>query len=370
LPEAQLHGHADQLEAVEAIKRFAESAKAHLLREERRLAYVAVTRARRELICTGYRWDDTQKPRDVSAFLAAVHEVCESGRGEVDCWTELPPDGTPNPMHALGPTTATWPLDPLAVRRPAVEAAAALVETMAAELETLDGAQALTTSTDEWSRDVEVLLSERSARSQRARLDVELPSQLSVSQLVTLRRDPDELARQLRRPLPAAPAPLARRGTAFHLWLEQRFSAPRLLDLDEVPGSADADAAPDADLHELQRSFLATSWADRDPVEVEVPFELVIDDVVVRGRMDAVFRDSDGGFTVVDWKTGRRPAGADAGAAAVQLAAYRLAWADLTGTDLGHVRAVFCYLRDGETVAPSDLLDRDGLVELLRSVPA
>jgi DNA helicase-2/ATP-dependent DNA helicase PcrA len=369
LPVAHLDGHVDQMEAVEAIKRFAESAKAHLLREERRLAYVAVTRARGTLICTGYRWDDTQKPRDVSEFLTAVHEVCEAGRGEVDCWTELPPDGTPNPMHELGPASASWPLDPLAVRRPAVEAAAALVESMAAELETLDGALALTTATDEWTRDVEVLLSERAARTQRARLDVELPRQLSVSQLVTLRRDPDELARQLRRPLPAAPAPLARRGTAFHLWLEQRFSSPRLLDLDEVPGSGDADVAPDADLHQLQQAFLKTSWADRDPVEVEVPFELVIDDIVVRGRMDAVFRDSDGGFTVVDWKTGRRPAGADAGAAAIQLAAYRLAWADLTNTDLSGVRAVFCYLRDGETVAPSDLLDRDGLVELLRSVP-
>ncbi|HWF42515.1 MAG TPA: PD-(D/E)XK nuclease family protein, partial [Acidothermaceae bacterium] len=292
------------------------------------------------------------------------------GRGEIDCWTELPPDGTPNPMHELGPDTADWPLDPLAARRPAVEAAAELVELMAVELGTLDGAIALTTVPDEWSRDVEVLLSERAARTRRARLDVELPRQLSVSQLVTLRRDPDELARQLRRPLPAAPAPLARRGTAFHLWLEQRFSSPRLLDLDEVPGSADADAAPDADLHQLQQAFLTTSWADRDPVEVEVPFELVIDDIVVRGRMDAVFRDTDGGFTVVDWKTGRRPAGADARAAAIQLAAYRLAWADLTRTDLADVRAVFCYLRDGETVAPSDLLDREGLVELLRSIPA
>jgi DNA helicase-2/ATP-dependent DNA helicase PcrA len=101
-----------------------------------------------------------------------------------------------------------------------------------------------------------------------------------------------------------------------------------------------------------------------------VPFELVIDGVVVRGRMDAVFRDRSGGFTVVDWKTGRRPTGADARAAAVQLAAYRLAWADLTGTDVEDVRAVFYYLREGENVAPADLLDREGLVALLRSVSA
>ena len=101
-----------------------------------------------------------------------------------------------------------------------------------------------------------------------------------------------------------------------------------------------------------------------------MPFELVVDDIVVRGRMDAVFRDEDGGFTVVDWKTGRRPSGTEATAAAVQLAAYRLAWADLTGTDLAQVRAVFCYLRDGTTIAPAELLDRAGLVDLLRSVAA
>jgi DNA helicase-2/ATP-dependent DNA helicase PcrA len=364
LPAAELDGHPDQLAAVTAIGRFSDDAKEHLQREERRLAYVAVTRAREFLFCTGYRWDNTQKPRDASVFLEAVHDVCAGGIGDVDCWEELPEDGAANPLLALGPTRAPWPLDPIADRRPALEGAVALVESMATGAVSPEVAAAM----QEWDRDVDVLLSERAVRAERARLDVQLPQQLSVSQLVTLRRDPDELARQLRRPLPAAPAPLARRGTAFHLWLEQRFSSPRLLDIDEVPGSGDEDVAPDSELEALQQAFLATSWADRDPVEVEVPFELVVDDIVVRGRMDAVFRDPDGGFTVVDWKTGRRPTGADARAAAVQLAAYRLAWADLNGASLDDVRAVFCYLRDGETVAPSDLLDRDGLVALLRSV--
>jgi DNA helicase-2/ATP-dependent DNA helicase PcrA len=364
LPTAELDGHVDQLEAVTAIARFSDAAKDHLHREERRLAYVAVTRAREFLLCTGYRWDQTQKPRDSSLFLDAVHDVCVGGVGEVDCWTELPEDGAPNPQLALGPASAPWPVDPIAGRRAGLEAAVELVESMKTATPSSEVAAAM----QEWDRDVDVLLSERAARSQRARLDVELPQQLSVSQLVTLRRDRDELARQLRRPLPAAPAPLARRGTAFHLWLEQRFSSPRLLDIDEVPGSGDEDVAPDSELQALQQAFLATSWADRDPVEVEVPFELVVDDIVVRGRMDAVFRDEDGGFTVVDWKTGRRPTGADARAAAVQLAAYRLAWADLARVQLNAVRAVFCYLRDGATVAPTELLDRGGLVELLRSV--
>ena len=36
--------------------------------------------------------------------------------------------------------------------------------------------------------------------------------------------------------MPAAPAPQARRGTAFHAWLEERFGAAKLVDLDELPG--------------------------------------------------------------------------------------------------------------------------------------
>jgi DNA helicase-2/ATP-dependent DNA helicase PcrA len=88
--------------------------------------------------------------------------------------------------------------------------------------------------------------------------------------------------------------------------------------------------------------------------------------------MDAVFRYGDGGavrWDVVDWKTGRRPSGEDAEAAAVQLAAYRLAWAELQGVPLESVGAAFHYVRSGETVRPVDLLDGDGLVKLVGSVP-
>ena len=370
LPIARLDTATDQADAVAAIEQFKADVETHLLSEERRLAYVAVTRARGLLLCTGYRYDETKKSRDTSDFLAAVAQACEAGAGVVECWIDKPGDAEPNPVLAAGKARSPWPYDPLGERRAALEAAASLVAEMAdAGREELDDAVAL--AMREWDRDVEVLLTERAAREHKARLDVALPKQLSVSQLVTLRRDPAELALQLRRPMPMPPAPLARRGTAFHAWLEQRFSSLRLVDIDELPGSADTEAAPDAEFLALQQAFLASHWAGRDPVEVEVPFELVVGDTIVRGRMDAVFADPDGGFTVVDWKTGRRPAGADAQAAAVQLAAYRLAWADLHATELDRVRAVFCYLRDGGAAgdhAPSDLLDRDALLSLLRSV--
>jgi DNA helicase-2/ATP-dependent DNA helicase PcrA len=102
-------------------------------------------------------------------------------------------------------------------------------------------------------------------------------------------------------------------------------------------------------------------------VEVEVPFETIIGGVGVRGRMDAVFADPGGGFTVVDWKTG--PVPADLRAASVQLAAYRLAWAELAGVAPERVRAAFHHVRSDTTLAPVDLLDADGLRALLASVP-
>jgi DNA helicase-2/ATP-dependent DNA helicase PcrA len=104
---------------------------------------------------------------------------------------------------------------------------------------------------------------------------------------------------------------------------------------------------------------------------VEVPFETMIGDRLVRGRIDAVFADSpDGGFDVVDWKTGRPPqSGDEQRAVAVQLAAYRLAWAGLTGVDVSEVRAAFYYVRQDVTVRPADLLDHDGLRALIEDVP-
>ena len=86
--------------------------------------------------------------------------------------------------------------------------------------------------------------------------------------------------------------------------------------------------------------------------------------------MDAVYANPDGTFDVVDWKTGRQPAaGRDADAAAVQLAAYRLAWAQLAGVPVERVGAGFHYVADGVTVRPADLLDGEGLNELIRRVP-
>ncbi|MCW2605425.1 MAG: helicase UvrD, partial [Frankiales bacterium] len=183
------------------------------------------------------------------------------------------------------------------------------------------------------------------------------------------RRDPAALARSLLRPVPRRPSPVTRRGTAFHAWLESAvFGQPQLLEDVELPGSADS-GAPDTDLVALQDAFRASAWWGRTPHDVEVPFETEIEGLLVRGRMDAVFAEPGGRFEVVDWKTGRVPTGTDAEAAAVQLAAYRLAWAALADVPVHRVSAAFHHVREGRTVRPVDLLDAEGLRALVRTVP-
>ncbi|HEU0104432.1 MAG TPA: PD-(D/E)XK nuclease family protein, partial [Mycobacteriales bacterium] len=237
-----------------------------------------------------------------------------------------------------------------------------------------------------WDDDLRQLAEE--ARRRRARRgEAVLPAHLSVTALVELQRDPESLARSLLRPMPRRPSPVTRRGTAFHAWLERSvFGAPQLLDPLELPGSADADRT-DVGLAALQEAFRRSPWWRRRPYEIEVPFEMDVEGLLVRGRMDAVFVEQvyDAGahgqldllsaspdtvrVDVVDWKTGRRPAGPDAQAAAVQLAAYRLAWHQLSGVPLEQIGAAFHYVADGETVRPADLLDAEGLRALVRGVP-
>src|SRR5699024_9079140 len=346
--------------------------------EERRLFYVAVTRTEQTLLLSGHRWPDTGKAKTPSVFLEEAREVLEAGAGSVEHWAPEPEEDE-NPLSAE-PRTAQWPIDPLGDRRGLVEEGARMVldEIDLAEEESSPGAgdQAETgpeaEDPDGWSGDVELLLAERAAAQEQV-LEVPLPPRLSVSQMVQLRADPDALAERLRRPLPYRPNPFARRGTAFHAWVERRFGATRLLDLDELPGAADTGADPEADLQALQEAFLASPWAQRSPIEVEVPFETVLGGTLLRGRIDAVFRDDDGGWTVIDWKTGAPPAPAEEAAVAIQLAVYRVAWAELMATSHGgparleNVRAAFHYVRSGRTVAPADLPGAEELADLLSS---
>jgi len=361
---------------------FAGACSARELAEERRLAYVAVTRAAYWVACSGYWWGEAASPLGPSLFLEEVRAACADGPGTVAHWTPPPEDGAQNPALAE-PAIVSWPPAAEGPRYAAVREAAALVERELDGLEDPGGArpgdddgelsEADRALAQAWARDTGLLLTELSQRRGRAGSAVPLPGQLSVSSLVTMAADPDMLAQQIRRPMPRPPMPQARRGTAFHRWLEQRFGQQRLIDPADLLGAADdpADDPDDADLELLRERFEAGEWGDRWPVDVEVPFETLVAGRTVRGRIDAVFADAAGtGYDVVDWKTGEPPSSAaDLRAAAVQLAAYRVAWATLAGVPLDHVRAAFYYVRHDQTLRPADLLDEAGLAALIEEVP-
>ncbi|MGW2493062.1 UvrD-helicase domain-containing protein [Streptomyces pseudogriseolus] len=224
-----------------------------------------------------------------------------------------------------------------------------------------------------WDRDLDALTGEL-LRARDTVTEVPLPASLTASQLLRLAADPDGFARELARPMPRPPQPAARRGTRFHAWVEARFEELTLplLDPDELPGG-DAEIADEQDLESLKEAFERTEYAQRTPFRVEAPFQLSIAGRVVRGRIDAVYRheDAEDGedgdavtYEIVDWKTGRGRT-----ADPLQLAVYRLAWAEQQGVPLESVTAAFLYVRTGEVVRPERLPGRAELERLLLDDP-
>ncbi|MGW0856690.1 ATP-dependent helicase [Streptomyces sp. NPDC002690] len=220
-----------------------------------------------------------------------------------------------------------------------------------------------------WDRDLDALAGE--LRRARATVrDVVVPASLSATQLLLLAEDPDAFARELARPMPRPPQPAARRGTRFHAWVESRWEELPLpmLGLDELPGGGDGyddiDIADERELAELKEAFERTEYARRTPYRVETPFQISLAGRIVRGRIDAVYRAEDGGYEIVDWKTSRHRT-----ADPLQLAVYRLAWAELHDLPIESVTATFLYVRTGETVRPRSLPGRPELERLLLDEP-
>jgi DNA helicase-2/ATP-dependent DNA helicase PcrA len=214
-----------------------------------------------------------------------------------------------------------------------------------------------------WDRDIEALVLE--ARRRGARNDP-LPALLSATSAVYLLRDPEAARRRMRRPLPSPPAEAARRGTRFHQWVETRFGQVPLIDLDGLGDDSDeVETLEAAELAALQEAFLAGPFADKQPLAVEAPFQMVLGDATVSGRIDAVYgRDRDDHslpdgtlFEVVDWKTGQHAADE------LQLALYRLAWAELKGVPIETVAATFYYVATGKVERPVNLPDRQSLTK-------
>jgi DNA helicase-2/ATP-dependent DNA helicase PcrA len=204
---------------------------------------------------------------------------------------------------------------------------------------------------------------------------VELPAQLSTTALLRLNADPAAFAADLARPMPRQPSPSARFGTRFHHWIERYFAGrlpsggmgqQQLLDLDDLPDRADSGTQDEQELRELCEAFAAGRYGSAVPYAIEAPFSIWIGGRLVRGRIDAVYQQpgtaasDEARFQVVDWKTGRTDA-----ADPLQLAIYRLAWAEAHGLPVEEIDAIFYHVRSDEIVRPSPLPGRRAIESIL-----
>lgn len=358
----------DRKEFVKLANEYQDEQKQHQTEESWRLFYVAVTRAEETLMISGSSVKGNAK-NPVQPFEPFV-QLKERFPGFVTVWNtdaetdaakaEAVPTSEPNPDDDV----LRFPT--LSPRPSAQEAAAEINEVGATGELPAAGEDELS---QQWEADATALIEEHRALSEPT-VDVTLAGRLTASDLVNLNRDPVTFARRARRPVPFKPNAYAKRGTAFHAWLEERFGGQSFLDEDELPGLED-DAPGTHELAELKDLFLASPWADRTPRYVELPFEVLIGDRVVSGRMDAVFADPEtGGWMIVDWKTGAPPKGVEREQASYQLAVYREAFTQLLSARNAKpvpVRAMFYYVAAQEGYEPEKLPsyhDLAALVEL------
>jgi DNA helicase-2/ATP-dependent DNA helicase PcrA len=310
--------------------------------EEVRLGYVACTRARRALHVSGHWWGRDQKnPLKPSPFLETIHEGVRLLGHRVLAWAEEP-SGPPNPEVQRDPVSWPRPAALLPHRRAAAELVRRAIASPPESLPT--HAQALLPS-DELELLAELDAEIDALRDEYERLagprEVQLPTALSTTSVLDLVAEAETFAHRLARPMPRQPSPAARFGTRFHAWVEAHYGQQVLLDPSDLPGRGDVDLASDAELDDVIDLFRDGPYGDRTPFAIEAPFSLVLAGQQVIGRIDAVFKAGDR-FEVVDWKTNRT-----ASANPLQLAVYRLAWAELNGIDPADVDAAFYYVRLG-----------------------
>ena len=348
LPHWDFREARDHKELSAGIAEFREASGMYRLDEERRLFYVALTRARTHVLLSASWFGSGVKPFAPSPY---VMELVEAERVAIGVWEELPEEGAPD-TTAREPSL--WPRRATAAQQSRRELAARVAKAREGlSAGTWDDALPL-------AREVRVMLAERASRSERAG-EVALPAHLSTSALVAMRRDRESFARHVRRPIPVEPTAAAHRGTALHAWIEARYGHVPLWD--DEDGDDDA-----AELGVLKATFLASEWAARTPTHVEADVELPVGGVTVRSRIDAVFGRGSGleRVTVVDWKSGRPPQDPDERSAReLQLAMYRIAWAAREGLRVEDVDAAFYYVAADHTVRPEQLLSREQIEALI-----
>ena len=375
-------------------------------REERRLAYVAMTRARSaQLLVGSWLYPGSSATKFPARYLmeassqlfehtptpseGTVEAPDDRGVWGSGAWRELgvgsvAGDGTcliaPVPGEeertALSAPTAseTFPPEPGPSRQRVAAAADAVRAQLRVLAEDRDVFEALAQMGDDPSvRDTIALIEEDRLGREAPVVDL-WAERVPATSVSAMLQDADEFARDMRRPMPTKPSSFSALGTVFHAWAERELHVAGADPASEavdpsavVPGEDGALAGGDdgADealltvkerelLERLRvnfRAFVAGELAGYRAVAIEEAFSVEVGGVSVQGRIDAVFERVSGEgprFLVIDWKSGQ-PVTASTKPEklayfATQLRLYRRAWAARMGVDASEVGAMVAFL--------------------------
>ena len=272
-----------------------------------RLAYVAFTRARDSLTVTSSWWGfGHTKPRDPHRYLTTLHDHFAGLDIEIPRWVSEP-DLEPVSESISTESDDQWPqpvppviVESLKSQAHYVQSAqsndseVSLVELSNSELELVEA----------WQRSLD-RLREEDARLHADTRRVSLPASIGASTYMRALREPEELAKDLARPMPRRPSVVAEKGTIVHSLIEAHYKPKTLLDFEDLDDSLEragigSNSESDADVQELTQVFRTSRFAELMPVAVEQPFTISVGVTTITGYIDAIF-EIEGRFLVVDW---------------------------------------------------------------------
>lgn len=358
LPKLEWRSLGTQLDFKKVLGVFRDDMRESLAREERRLIYVACTRARQELLLTGSWWSHQTNAREPSVYLrelAGAHLISELPSAE----------HAPAQPGSRDAATLIWPLDPLGNRAGRVHQAADAVRRARAEIGD-DIAQLDLTPHPELA----LLLAERDRSHERP--GAILPDRISASAFKDAVTDPEGTRRKLLRPMPERPYRQAKIGTLFHQWVEYRYASvvgtTEMLDFDDAVWDGDSDEVTEdanrdsaqselAELAALQEKFAASEWGMRAPIALEQEITMPFAGRTLVCKIDAIYEPEPGHFQVVDWKTGQPPSSeSDTSERLLQLELYRHAFASWRGVHPEQVECALFYVATGDVLKSERVL--------------
>lgn len=338
LPEFDFQATGTQTELKTAVDKFKSDNKEHQLREEYRLIYVAVTRAKQALLLTGSYWKPANAgARTPSRFFTEMAEGL----------FELPEaESSTNPLD-LEPRVRHWPLEPVGDKHRVVLENAA--EEVRQATDRLDRLSEQDLKASAIHQEIDLLLKEQDDRISRLQR-VDLPVRIPASRFKDFVSDLQTQAARYQRPVPTKPYRATKLGTEFHAWVEDFI-------ISEVDSARDV-------ISDLTEVFKKSRFQGLEPADVEIEINLTRGVNTFVCKLDAVFQVGER-YEIVDWKTGSAPKDKQAEQQMIlQLALYRFAYSELRDIPIDQIDVCFYFVAEDLELKPQQIPGPTELVQM------